>query len=319
MRFRGSLQDIRLFVASYEERSFTAAATRENVTQSGISHHIRQLENSLGVKLFVREKFGVCATPAADLFYRHCVGILREIDASAGQISDLAAGEQGQLTIGMTPVLTHRLAAPTLLRFAEQNPNVKVRVVETLGDTLRQMILSGEIDIAFAPPLSGGGLRVQRLFSAPECLIAGAGSPRSADAVNLVLPVLRERRHAAITAALKHRGVTVSAELHIDSALAILDLLGRSNWQTVAPCFILDPEADEARYRVQALLDPELTLSIYLIQPATRVMPRSAEIFAELLSEEAAKVVDFWTSQSEGHTAAKSGLNRAGFVGGSNS
>ena len=50
------LQDIRLFVAAYEEKSFTAAATRENSTQSGVSHHIRQLETLLNVKLFVREK-----------------------------------------------------------------------------------------------------------------------------------------------------------------------------------------------------------------------------------------------------------------------
>jgi DNA-binding transcriptional LysR family regulator len=40
----GSLRDIRLFIAAYEERSFTAAATRENATQSGVSQHIRKLE-----------------------------------------------------------------------------------------------------------------------------------------------------------------------------------------------------------------------------------------------------------------------------------
>jgi LysR family transcriptional regulator, nitrogen assimilation regulatory protein len=38
-----SLRQIRLFVAAYEEGSFTAAAHRENATQSGVSQHIHQL------------------------------------------------------------------------------------------------------------------------------------------------------------------------------------------------------------------------------------------------------------------------------------
>jgi hypothetical protein len=39
-----SLRDIRIFVAAYEERSFTVAAVREHATQSGVSQHIRKLE-----------------------------------------------------------------------------------------------------------------------------------------------------------------------------------------------------------------------------------------------------------------------------------
>jgi hypothetical protein len=61
LRVRGvivteSLRDIRIFVAAYEERSFTAAAVRERATQSGVSQHIRKLEEGFRVKLFNREK-----------------------------------------------------------------------------------------------------------------------------------------------------------------------------------------------------------------------------------------------------------------------
>jgi LysR family transcriptional regulator, nitrogen assimilation regulatory protein len=60
-----SLRDMRLFVAVYEERSFTAAAAREKSTQPGVSQHIRKLEDRLGVKLFAREG-AVLPTPAGD-------------------------------------------------------------------------------------------------------------------------------------------------------------------------------------------------------------------------------------------------------------
>ncbi|HIC67388.1 MAG TPA: LysR family transcriptional regulator, partial [Paracoccus sp.] len=49
MDTRCSLRDISIFVAAYEERSFTAAAERENATQSGVSQHMRNLEYMLGV------------------------------------------------------------------------------------------------------------------------------------------------------------------------------------------------------------------------------------------------------------------------------
>ncbi|MGI9388078.1 MAG: LysR family transcriptional regulator, partial [Methyloligellaceae bacterium] len=57
------LQQIRYFVAVYEEGSFTAAAEREHATQSGLSMQIKDLEKKLGVCLFERPSNG--ATPTA--------------------------------------------------------------------------------------------------------------------------------------------------------------------------------------------------------------------------------------------------------------
>ena len=62
------MQNLRIFVAAYEEGSFTLAANRENATQSGVSQHIRNLEDRYGVQLFRREKGRVFPTPAADRF-----------------------------------------------------------------------------------------------------------------------------------------------------------------------------------------------------------------------------------------------------------
>ena len=50
---RQTLRGIQLFVATYEELSFTLAASRENTTQSGVSQHVGDIESSLGVKLAI--------------------------------------------------------------------------------------------------------------------------------------------------------------------------------------------------------------------------------------------------------------------------
>ena len=72
-----TLLRIRLFVAVYEERSFTGAAMREHATQSGVTQHMQKLEEHLGVKLFVRGSGSVKPTPAGDLYYEACLKVLR--------------------------------------------------------------------------------------------------------------------------------------------------------------------------------------------------------------------------------------------------
>jgi DNA-binding transcriptional LysR family regulator len=86
-----SLKQIRSFVAVFEEGSFTAAALREGATQSGISQHIRHLEESLGAELLVRDGRGVIPTVHGERYYGECVAILRRLDLAEAEISRSSA------------------------------------------------------------------------------------------------------------------------------------------------------------------------------------------------------------------------------------
>src|SRR6516165_3620297 len=113
----GSFRDIRLFVAAYEERSFTAAAKRENATQSGVSQHIRKLEEGLRVKLFVRSKGRVEPTPAGDSYYRHCIDLLNTHARAVQVVRRHGAGLQGNVVVGLMPTMTRCALAQALARF----------------------------------------------------------------------------------------------------------------------------------------------------------------------------------------------------------
>ncbi len=78
---------MRLFVAVYEERSFTAAALREHATQSGVSQRIGKIEARFRVKLFIRETGSVVPTPAGENYYSHCLAVLRSND-TGGPFAD---------------------------------------------------------------------------------------------------------------------------------------------------------------------------------------------------------------------------------------
>ena len=304
MPFRGSLQDIRLFVAAYEERSFTAAANRESSTQSGVSHHIRQLEDLLEVKLFVRDKAGVISTPAADLYYRHCVELLRSIDDATEKVAQFSFGEQGSFVVGLIPALTHRIGAPALLRFAALHPNVKVRIVESYSSSMGDLVASGAVDFAVST-LHGGetGVEGRSLLTVPECVVSRADSAEHDGLVshdvgtkpfNMVWASGMQRRRSAITASLAGSGIRIDASLEIDSGLAMLDLVGRSDWKTVSPAFMIDPIADGGRFRLWPLRDPVVPFTIMLIERTRTVLPPAAQVFVDLLVEEAANAARHW-------------------------
>ena len=108
-----SLRDIRIFVAAYEERSFTAAAVREHASQSGVSQHIRKLEEGFRVKLFNREKGQVAPTPAADAYYSRCIQILRNIESSNNAMRAFT-GISGDVFVGLMPTMTRATLAPAI-------------------------------------------------------------------------------------------------------------------------------------------------------------------------------------------------------------
>lgn len=299
MAFRGSLQDIRLFVAAYEEKSFTAAAQRENSTQSGVSHHIRQLEMLLDVKLFVREKAGVSATPVADLLYRRSVELLRSLEQASIDVARFKGGFEGSLTVGIIPALTHRIAAPALLRFNALHPNVKVRIIEGYSSILPSMVAADDVDFAICT-LQGGapGVDARALFTSPECLASRYDASDHEEwpsvPINIIWASGMEARRAAITATLAARGVEIGASLEVDSALASLDLLGRSDWRMVNPLVMFDPIADQGKLRVSPI--NELSFDVMLLRRTSAQLPPEAEAFAEIMVEEADRATKAWAS-----------------------
>src|SRR5262247_1894957 len=176
----GSVRDLTLFVAVYEQRSFTGAAERERATQSGVSQHIRKLEDSLGVRLFTRSKGEVQPTPAGDSLYLKCLDILRLYDAAGKAVKSYGKGLEGQLVVGLMPTMTRSVLAPVLARFVEDNPNVAINVIEASSATLTQQVRAAELDFAIVPAFaSGPGLNSRLFLRTPEVLVKPQRRPQT--------------------------------------------------------------------------------------------------------------------------------------------
>lgn len=301
----GSFRDMRLFVAAYEERSFTAAATRENATQSGVSQHVRKLEESLRVRLFARDKGRVVPTPAGDVYYRRCIEVLRAHEAAARAVQGYAGGLAGEIVVGLMPTMTRCALAPVLARFIEAHPNLVVRIVEGYSAALTQQVQAGELEFAVVPAFPGAaGLRSRLFLRTPELLVSAIGSPhpsgepvRLADLgpLKLVVPGKANTRRNLVETYLASNAVTVERLLELDAMLGTLDFVAQTDWVTILPAVMMADEPRRGQFAVSRIVDPAFELDLVLIEPSRRAMSPAAAAFLAVLEEETARLNQGWS------------------------
>ena len=93
------LADLQSFVVVARERSFTKAAAKLGVSQSALSHMMRELEERLGLRLLTRTTRSVAPTEAGERLLRTVGPRLEEIDAELTSLSDLRGKPAGTVRI----------------------------------------------------------------------------------------------------------------------------------------------------------------------------------------------------------------------------
>lgn len=159
------IRQLRAFIAIAELGTFTAGALRVHVTQAAISMQIRQLENELGAKLFIRAPRRVMLTEAGEQLLHRARQILRDHDAAIDEIAELAGAERGRLRIGSASAMVTTDVLPKLLKeVRKQHGGAEITVASGTSEALVQQILGGELDVAFVSlPVEARGINTQRL------------------------------------------------------------------------------------------------------------------------------------------------------------
>ncbi len=144
------LPGLRHFVEVARLGSFRAAADKLCVAPSAVSKQIKNLELSLDVELFSRDRGrkGLELTEAGEVLLYRCASVVNELSIAADEISQLQGLQRGHLRLGVNEVLASDLL-PGILRDLNRNhPNLKFTIfVENTQEILRRMH-EGDIDIA---------------------------------------------------------------------------------------------------------------------------------------------------------------------------
>jgi len=125
------LERMAIFARVVEEKSFSAAARRLNLSKSLVSKQISHLETSVGARLLNRTTRALSLTDAGALFYEHCSRIVEEMEAAKLAVGRLHSEPRGLLRIS-APVAFGRLHIATVLpEFLAACPDLKIDMVTT--------------------------------------------------------------------------------------------------------------------------------------------------------------------------------------------
>ena len=136
------------------------------MTQSALSHQIKQLEDSLELKLFERKSQPLQFTPAGKLLLQLAQQVLPQLQHTENQLKGLAIGEQGRLKIGVECHTCFEWLLPLLRPYQAQWPNVDVDIAGRLSNLALPSLLKHELDLVItSDPLEHEALRFEPLFS----------------------------------------------------------------------------------------------------------------------------------------------------------
>jgi DNA-binding transcriptional LysR family regulator len=130
---RGNLDDLVAFLAVGRERSFTKAAARLGMSQSSLSHTIRELEARLGVRLLTRTTRSVAPTQAGERLLQSIGPRLKEIDAELSAVRDLREKPAGTVRITATENAADAVLLPKLSKLLPAYPDIKIEFVADYG------------------------------------------------------------------------------------------------------------------------------------------------------------------------------------------
>ena len=125
---RGHLDDLLAFLAVAREGSFTKAAGKLGVSQSALSHTMRELETRLGVRLLSRTTRSVAPTEMGERLLHSLGPRFDEIDAELAAVSELREKPAGSIRITATEYALDTILWPKLVKFLRQYPDIKVEV-----------------------------------------------------------------------------------------------------------------------------------------------------------------------------------------------
>jgi DNA-binding transcriptional LysR family regulator len=144
------IRHLQHFVALSEESSFTRAAQRMHLVQSGLSASIKELELELGSRLVERTTRRVALTETGRLFLEHARATLTALESGITAVRSQDGVVRGRLHLGILQSLGPYLDLPLLLkRFRAAYPQVEVAVRALSTDSIPALVGSGDVDLSF--------------------------------------------------------------------------------------------------------------------------------------------------------------------------
>ncbi|VTU24618.1 LysR family transcriptional regulator [Variovorax sp. RA8] len=251
------LDSLEIFRTVVSEGGVIRAAGKLNRVQSNVTTRIRQLEERLGQKLFLRQGRSLALAPAGRKLLPYADRLLRLAEEAEGELrSDLPIGT---FRLGSLESTAGSRLPPVLSRFHKLFPGVVVELVSGTTDALLKRLEAFDVEAAFvSQPFSATGFETMPVFEEELVLITGrsvASVTRPGDLAGATLIAFAQG--CSYRRVLEHwlgkGGVLPSRSLEFSSYQAMIACVAAGTGFAIVPLSVLKALRATADVRQHAL------------------------------------------------------------------
>ena len=156
MDLKVSLEQWRALLAVVDAGGYAAAAEALDKSQSAVSYAIQKLETALEVRVFRLEGRRAVLTEVGEILYRRAQALVEEASRLETSAESLSRGVEAQLYIAVDAIFPMWLLLQCLDAFAQEFPETRVELLETVLSGTDETLLQHQVDLAITPRVPPG-------------------------------------------------------------------------------------------------------------------------------------------------------------------
>lgn len=287
------LRHLRTLQAIAETGSLTLAAQRLYLTQSALSHQLRELEERLGVPLIDRGARPLRPTQAGQRLITLAHAVLPQVEAAEREVVDIGRGHAGRLAVAGECHSCLDWLLPRLRDYRRRFPRIELDVSLAVSLDPFPALERGAIDLVLTPDRRDlPGIAWEPLFDYRMYAVVASDHPLAQQArlapddlraqTLLTYPVARDRLDV-FRRFLWPAGVEPQRVRPVDSSVMLLELAALGQGVAVLPDWLCARAVAEGRVRTLALGEAGLAATLYAaVRAAEAVLPH-LQAFVESL------------------------------------
>ena len=291
------LVDLRLMVRVAEANSLTKGAEASFISLPAASTRIKNLEESIGAKLFYRHSQGVTLTPPGQAFVHRARLVLGQIEHLRGDLQEYACGIKGHLRVYANTTSLSEFLPEVLRRYLSTHPDVNIDLQEKLSNEIVRAVIDGKTDIGIV----AGTVRTESLETIPyrsdrlvlvvpeDHPVAGAEAVSLMDSLEFDHVGLHESSalHAFLNQECEHLNRSLKLRIQVSSYESACRMIEAKVGIGVLPESAARRHSERMAIRLVRLSDAWALRSMQICVRSLSGLPAFARDLIDLLSEDA--------------------------------
>ncbi|MEL5446689.1 LysR family transcriptional regulator [Serratia ureilytica] len=291
-----SLKQLRVFVAIARHGSFSRAGEAIGLTQSAVSHSVKELEAEVGVRLLDRTTREVVLTDAGLRLANRVERLLDELQAALLDARSFGVQRSGTVRVATSQTISAHLMPQCIAAGEREYPEIRIMLRDQAQQQVLHSVRNAEVDFGIVvDPVQAVDLECEAVLHEPFLLLCRDDHPFAAQqavrwsALNgcrLVLQDYASGSRPLIDSALRQQGVEAQVVQEIGHPATLFPMVAEGIGISIFPALAL-PLPEGGRLRVRRLV-PEINRALMLVRRKNRSLTPAVEAIWQVARQQAA-------------------------------